>query len=191
LRHAESSGEGCHLDISMSDNIFAWQYTAMAMQHAGTPAKPGAELNTGGSPRYQVYRTSDDRFIAAAPMEQVFWNNFCEVIGLPAPYRDDSADPAGCIDAVRTIMASRTEKQWLAAFAGRDVCCSPVNDVGAAMSDPHFRARGLFEAVVTSAGHSMPALPVPLAPVFRQSPRAVPSPRYEPTPDTDSGAGWA
>jgi hypothetical protein len=36
--------------------------------------------------------------------------------------------------------------------------------------DPHFVGRGLFDAILSDhSGRSMPALPVPLAPVFRAS----------------------
>lgn len=182
LRHAEATGEGCQLDISMTDNLFAWQYTALALAHAGDAAKPGGELNTGGSPRYQVYRTKDDRFIAAAPMEQVFWDNFCEAIELPCELRNDSVDPARCIVEIRKIFLSRTLAQWLEAFAGRDVCCSPVVDTGAAIADQHFISRGLFSSSVTSGGRSMPALPVPLAPVFRPQQAARASPTYQSAP---------
>jgi alpha-methylacyl-CoA racemase len=38
-----------------------------------------------------------------------------------------------------------------------------------AVRDPHFVGRGLFAGVLTdSAGRFIPALPVPLAPVFRE-----------------------
>jgi hypothetical protein len=33
---------------------------------------------TGGSPRYQIYPTKDNRHVAAAPLEQKFWESFCE-----------------------------------------------------------------------------------------------------------------
>ncbi len=49
---------------------------------AGQWPRPGGELVTGGSPRYRIYRTADDRFVAAAPLEQKFWENFCAAIGL-------------------------------------------------------------------------------------------------------------
>jgi crotonobetainyl-CoA:carnitine CoA-transferase CaiB-like acyl-CoA transferase len=39
-----------------------------------------------------------------------------------------------------------------------------------AVRDPHFVGRGLFASVLgDGAGRSIPALPVPLAPVFRET----------------------
>jgi alpha-methylacyl-CoA racemase len=178
LRHAERTGTGCKLDIAMADNIFAWQYTALALASIGQEAKPGGELNTGGSPRYQIYPTADGRFIAAAPMEQIFWNNFCDVIGLDQALRDDLAAPAKTMAAVEAIIAQRTGAEWAQLFAGRDVCCSVVLSVNEALADPQFHARRLFEPTVTSGDKIMPALPVPLAPIFKQAPDCKRSPDY-------------
>jgi alpha-methylacyl-CoA racemase len=178
LRHAESSGVGCKLDVSMSDNLFAWQYTPLALSFVGQQSKPGSELNFGGSPRYQLYPTADGRYLAAAPMEQKFWDAFCELIGLEAALRDDSRDPGKTMAAVERIIAQRTSTQWRETFAGMDVCCSIVLTMNEALADPHFTERGLFKSTVKSGAATMPALPVPLAPVFRQPPGCEDSPDY-------------
>jgi alpha-methylacyl-CoA racemase len=178
LRHAESTGEGCRLDVSMSDNLFAWQYTALALTSLGREPKPGKELTTGGSPRYQLYRTADARYLAVAPLEQHFWDNFCELIGLDAALRNDSHDPEKTIAAVAEIIARRTSDEWQHVFSGKDVCCSTVLTTAEALEDPHFHARGLFNATVTSGRSAMPALPVPIAPVFRSPPEPRAAPEY-------------
>ena len=41
---------------------------------------------SGGSPRYNIYKTSDNAYLAAAPLEDRFWKKFCEVIELPKKY---------------------------------------------------------------------------------------------------------
>jgi crotonobetainyl-CoA:carnitine CoA-transferase CaiB-like acyl-CoA transferase len=177
LRQRDRTGEGCRLDVSMSDNLFAFMYWAIGRGVvAGEWPRPGAELVTGGSPRYNVYRTRDGRFVAAAPLEDRFWSQFCDLIVLDPARRDDSADPAASIEAVASIIASRTAEEWRAAFEGRDVCCCVVATVEEALADPHFRGRGLFERRVTSAGESAPALVVPVADAFRDPARDVGSP---------------
>jgi len=46
------------------------------------------------------------------------------------------------------------------------------------MRDPHFVARGLFDHKVESAsGKIMPALPLPIAPEFRDAPGAKKAPK--------------
>jgi len=47
------------------------------------------------------------------------------------------------VNEVRETMRRRTRDQWLTLFADADVCLTPVNDLDAALSDPHARARGV------------------------------------------------
>lgn len=167
LRHAAATGSGCHLDVAMTDNLFAWQWWAFGLLAAGRSPKPGRELLTGGSPRFQVYRTADDRFVAAAPLEQRFWERFCALIDLPESLRDDSSDPEATRSAVASIIAAAPAAHWRRRFAGQDCCCNFVVSPAAAMADLHFRERGLFDAEIAAGGQRLPALPVPLAPSLR------------------------
>lgn len=172
LRRAEATGEGCKLDIAMCDGLFAWQYWAIGQGAlTGDWPRPGGERLTGGSPRYRLYRTADRRFVAAAPLEQRFWDNFCEAIGLEAEMRDDAKDPEATGAAVAAIIGARPAAHWRGLFEGRDVCCNIVRSVQAALDDPHYRARGLFDAGLKAGDTRLPALPVPLAPVFREPAR--------------------
>lgn len=171
LQRRASSGEGCRLDVSMSDNLFPFMYWAMGSGLvAGNWPRPGGELVTGGSPRYRVYRTSDDRFVAAAPLEDRFWKNFCDMIGLGEALRDDRRDPRATADAVSSLIGARAAAHWEAAFAGKDLCCSVAVTVEEAMRDPHFVARGLFAWGLAAGGRRIAAVPVPLAPEFRAAP---------------------
>jgi alpha-methylacyl-CoA racemase len=168
LRQVELTGEGCFLDVAMCDNLMAWGYAAIGKAAAGgLRTQAGGEMFTGGSPRYQIYRTADDRFLAAAPLEPKFWARFCELIGLDAAFRDDSIDPAATAGAVAAIISQAPASHWETLFGGEDVCCNLVRNMAAALQDPHFKARGLFEARVAGPAGELPALPVPLAPALR------------------------
>lgn len=168
LRTCDATGEGCKLDIAMSDGMFTFMYWAIGAGHAtGHWPRPGGELVTGGSPRYRVYRTSDDRFVAAAPIEQRFWENFCELIELPQVLRDDTKDSQATTDAVATRIATRSGEQWERAFEGNDVCCCVATNLEDALKDEHFVQRGLFDATVRVGNAALPAIPVPIAPALR------------------------
>ncbi|MBL27876.1 MAG: CoA transferase, partial [Rhodospirillaceae bacterium] len=127
----------------------------------------GKALTTGGSPRYRIYRTADGRFVAAAPLEQKFWEAFCAVIDLPAPLRNDAADPEATGAAVSRIIAGRSAEEWTERFAGVDCCATIVASLQEALADRHFRARGLFDRDLSADGRAIPALPVPVVPPFR------------------------
>ena len=171
LLQRERTGEGAHLDISMSDNIFTFLYWALGNgMVAGDWPEPGGELVTGGSPRYNIYRTADGRYVAAAPLEERFWQNFCDLLELEDKLRDDSKDPDATIAAVAERIALHPASHWQERFEGHDVCCSVVRSVREAMEDEHFNSRGLFDWVVESGtdGRGIPALPVPVMPEFRR-----------------------
>ena len=170
LRARDASGQGCKLDIAMGDNLFTFLYWAMGNGlAAGEWPKPGGELVTGGSPRFFVYRTRDDKFIAAAPLEQKFWENFCDAIQLDAQYRDDAKDAKATKRAVAQRLREKTAGEWQAIFTGKDLCCSVVASMQEALNDAHFKARGLFDRKVTADGRFVIALPVPVANVFRNA----------------------
>ncbi|WP_395063344.1 CaiB/BaiF CoA transferase family protein [Paraburkholderia silvatlantica] len=168
LRERDRTGKGTRLDISMADNLFTFHYWSIGSGTSGGGwPKPGAELVTGGSPRYHVYKTADSRYLAAAPVEERFWQRFCQIIGLPQELRDPEVDKKAAIAEVQRRIAERTAAYWCDVFAGQDVCCSIVTTLEEAMDDPHVIARGLFDHRVKSGSVALPALPVPVAPVFR------------------------
>lgn len=170
LRSRDAQGQGQHLDIAMADNLFTLMYWGLGNGFAaGAWPTAGGDTVTGGTARYQIYRTSDGRYLAAAPLEQKFWQNFLQVIDA-AHLIDDAADPAGVRTAIATIIASRTAHEWEQRFTGVDACVCVVRSLEQAVAHPHFDARGLFHASVTVAdGQTLPALPVPVVPALRSS----------------------
>jgi crotonobetainyl-CoA:carnitine CoA-transferase CaiB-like acyl-CoA transferase len=174
LRERETTGRGRRLDVAMADHLFTFMYWALGKGLAtGEWPRPGGELITGGSPRYQIYRTRDGRFLAAAPLEQKFWENFCEAIELAPQWRDDAHDLRGTREAVAERVALRTSAEWRDKFMGKDVCCAIVASLEEALADPHFRVRGLFAPQLAADGREISALPVPVDPAFRSKPAVL------------------
>jgi hypothetical protein len=163
LRQRDIDGEGSWLDISITDNLFTFPYNAVARGvGCGKWPKPGGERLTGGSPRYQLYRASDGRFIAVAALEQRFWTVFCEAIGLAAIWFDDRRDPAGTRAAVAELIGYHDSNYWRGLFDGKDACAAVVNTMQEAAAHPHFRMRGLSDRLIRDGTRSAPALRVPL-----------------------------
>ncbi len=169
LRERDRSGNGAYLDIAMTEGVLPFMYWAIGNgAGAGQWAENGAELVTGGSPRYRLYPTADNKFVAAGPLEDKFWATFAETIGLEAEYLDDSIDPKATAKRVAEIIASRDAAHWEPLLREADCCCTVVKTVREALQDDHFRQRGVFDAqLVNQKGDTMPATPVPVAPAFR------------------------
>lgn len=168
LRRRDQTGEGTYLDIAMGENLLSFVYWGIGNGiSVGMWPGGGDALVTGGSPRYQIYATADGRYLAAAPLEEKFWNNFCSIIGLTGDMRSPSADPKAAIAAVAAIIKRKSAAAWKAEFEGQDVCCSIVARLEEAVADPHFAARKVFGRNLSVAGKAVPALPLPVADAFR------------------------
>ncbi len=145
LRQRDATGEGCLIDVSMTESVFPFAYWAIGTGlGAGHWPADGGDRLTGGSPRYHLYETRDGRLAAVASLEQKFWASFTAAIGLEPEFIDDRRDPKATIARVAEIIAGKTAAEWLPVFDKADCCCSIVQDIRAALDDPHFKARGVF-----------------------------------------------
>lgn len=166
LRSRDQNGTGCHLDVSMSDNLFPLMYWGLGAGWAtGQWPRAGDELVTGGSPRYQIYQTADNKYLAAAPLEDKFWNNFLTILGTPE--LEHIENPALVKASVAKTIAQHPAAYWLEKFEGKDTCVTQVIGLEQAVEDPHFKARGVFDrGLQTPDGQRIPALPTPISSVF-------------------------
>jgi alpha-methylacyl-CoA racemase len=169
LRQRDLTGRGCHIDVAMTDGLLPFLYWGIGNAASrGQWPRPGRDLLSGGSPRYQIYPTQDGRYLAAAPLEDKFWANFCDAIGLPEALRDDSKDPDATRNAVAAIISAGHSADWLERFAGKDVCCNLVRTLQEAMQSPQFLARGVFRRCVIGArDDALPAVSVPISEPLR------------------------
>ncbi len=166
LRKRDLDGTGCHIDVSMSDNLFPLMYWGLGNGWTANQwPTPGSDLVTGGSPRYQVHQTSDNKYLACAPIEEKFWVNFLSVLGATALHHEENS--ALVKASIAKIIAAQTAKYWMEQFSKLDTCVSEIVGLEHAVQDPHFIARGLFERSITSAqGITMAALPTSVSKVF-------------------------
>ena len=118
-----------------------------------------------------MYTTSDNRFVAAAPLEQKFWEAFVKAIRLDAALHDDALDPTVTKRRVAEIIGEHTASYWEQRLGDADCCCSIVRTLEEALTDTHFVERGLYShTLLGHATDSIPALPVPIAARFRDIP---------------------
>ncbi|WP_225824034.1 CaiB/BaiF CoA transferase family protein [Streptomyces naphthomycinicus] len=190
LRQSEQTGQGGHVEISMTHNLqtLAYGYVATHQAGGGWP-RPGAELLTGGSPRYHIYPTADGRHIACAALEQKFWERLTVLVGLPERFRDDTGREQAVIAELTALFAARPADHWRRLFDGEDVCTVVVatwdEAVDAGLVDVAAPER---VARPDRTGASFPALPSPVVPGLRRVGDTLPYPALVPLPD---GRLWA
>jgi alpha-methylacyl-CoA racemase len=183
LRQRDLTGEGCHLDIAMTDAMFTFAWRALAgLWASGSLATSGQSELTGGTARYHLYPAKGGGIVACAALEDHFWQRFVAVIGLDEKLRDDTRDQAATIAAVAAVIATRSAAEWAPVFAKADCCVTIMRSLEEALADPHFVARGLFAYRVKGGqGATLTALPVPVDPQFREpagSEKASPPPLF-------------
>jgi crotonobetainyl-CoA:carnitine CoA-transferase CaiB-like acyl-CoA transferase len=146
------------IDVSIHEAALQWMVFPSARHLvAGTHGDVRQLPLRGEAARYNLYETSDGKWLALGALEAKFWVAFCERIGRPdlAPLHDVPGDEqARAVREVRELMRTRTRDEWLAHFAGLDVCLTPVHSLEEALADPHVEARGLVrrEGGVTYIG---------------------------------------
>jgi alpha-methylacyl-CoA racemase len=193
LRRRDLTGEGCRIDVAMSDAMFTFAWLALAEGFA-TGRFPGSQENmlAGGSPRYALYVTAADKFLAVGALEPKFWAAFCHGIGLPERLRDDRNDPGATRAAIIALVRRKTADEWCQILEPLDCCATILSSLEEAVADPQFRDRGLFAVRAVGAdGQTMPAVAVPIAPDLRRprlEPRPVPPIGMEPAVESVTAA---
>ena len=170
LRKRDFNNEGSYIDISMSDNLFPFMFWGLGSGFSKNkwPGNSDGVLS-GGSPRYNIYKTSDGGYVAAAPLEDRFWNKFCKAIELPKKFINMQNNQQIVIKEIRKIIALNDKNYWSEVFKKADCCCSIVKSIEEAVNDHHFKVREIFSnKIVNNLGEEIPALPIPVDKQFRK-----------------------
>ena len=170
LRKRDLNKEGSYIDLSMTENLFPFMFWGLGsgFAHNKWPGNSDGVLS-GGSPRYNIYKTSDGSYVAAAPLEDRFWNKFCEAIELPKKFIKMQNDQEKVIQEIRKIIGQKEKNYWLDVFNKADCCCSIVKSIEEAINDNHFKVRKIFEnKIINNLGEEIPALPIPVDMQFRK-----------------------
>ena len=164
LQRRAQTGEGAYLDISMTDCLFPLMFWCLGLGWgSGDWPHSGQQLLTGGSPRYQVYRTRDHRYLAVAALEERFWQVFCDTIQFEADAESERKEPKEMIAKIAQIIQSKSAEEWTRLFDGKDACSVIANTLEEAVQDAHYRVRGVFERQIeTESGELISALPLPV-----------------------------
>ena len=170
LRKRDLNKEGSYIDLSMTENLFPFMFWGLGsgFAHDKWPGNSDGVLS-GGSPRYNIYKTSDGSYVAAAPLEDRFWNKFCEAIELPKKFIKMQNDQEKVIHEIKKIIGLQNKNHWVEVFNKADCCCSIVKSIEEAINDNHFKVRKIFEnKIINNLGEEIPALPIPIDMQFRK-----------------------
>lgn len=148
LCEARESGQGQTVDAAMIDGAASLMTSAYALWAAGISDGPrGENILDSGAHFYDVYETSDGRYVSIAPVEPKFYAELLERIGFDpadAPHSADRADWPASKARLAALFRTRTRDEWREILEGTDACFAPVLGMDEAHRHPHNAARSTF-----------------------------------------------
>jgi alpha-methylacyl-CoA racemase len=166
LTHSRQTGEGQVVDAAITDGVAHLMAMPVTMQQAGVwDGRRGTSMLGGAAPFYDVYETSDGRWMSVGGLEHRFWKIMGEQLDVELPDRNDLNEWPALRKTLAETFAQRTQAEWAEIFDGTDACVAPVVPLTEAYEHPHNVARGTY---VERDGLTQPA----------------PAPRFSATPAT-------
>ncbi|WP_238419268.1 CaiB/BaiF CoA-transferase family protein [Gordonia sp. 'Campus'] len=172
LHERERSGRGQVIDAAMVDGAGLLAQLQWSWKAAGRWAsRDEGNLLDGSAPFYATYRCADGKFVAVGALEEKFWRNVVETLGLgDLPDRWDRSAWPVISAALAARFGTRSRDEWAATFDAVDACVTPVLDFDEAVTDPvavqrgsHVRVDGAVQAA-PAPRFSRSELRVPVAP---------------------------
>jgi crotonobetainyl-CoA:carnitine CoA-transferase CaiB-like acyl-CoA transferase len=173
----QQTGQGQHLDVSMTDCVFSLNALAGAGYLACGVAPEWENQMLNGGSFYDYYRTRDGRWMSVGSLEPAFMQALCETLGRPelaaqglSPHPDQQRQ-------LKQQLQAEFQKHDFAElcrlFAGVDACVEPVLSLEETLRHPQLAARDVVTLVPRGDGSSQAQMACPLK--FSQG---LPEPRH-------------
>jgi len=143
LVEARGSGQGQVVDAAIVDGAAHLTTMLLGALAAGNwKQERGTNLLDTGAPFYDVYETSDAKYMGVGAIEPQFYDELIRLLEISPPDRYDLASWPDLRKVLAETFAQRTQAEWTEVFDGSDACVSPVLPL--AGEHPHLVARGTF-----------------------------------------------
>jgi alpha-methylacyl-CoA racemase len=148
LLSARLTGEGQVVDAAMVDG----SASMMAMTHSFLnlglwKEERGMNILDSGAHFYEVYETSDQKYVAVGAVEAKFYEALLVGLGLAGvdlPSQMDRSQWPAMKERFATLFGSRTRDEWSLIFRDVDACVTPVLSPREAATHPFNTARDVF-----------------------------------------------
>jgi alpha-methylacyl-CoA racemase len=151
LLEAQKSGKGQVVDAAMVDGASSLMTAIYGIKAAGMwTNNRGENLLDTGAHFYEVYETSDGKFVSIGSIEAKFYEELLDLSGLKGqelPNQMDRTAWPALKNQLTKIFKSKTRDEWCKIMEGSDVCFAPVLSMEEAPKHAHNRQRGTFVEV--------------------------------------------
>jgi formyl-CoA transferase len=157
LRHAEKTGQGQHVDISLIETqLAALVNIGSNYLVSGTVPPRLGNLHANIVP-YQNFRASDGEFILAVGNDRQY-QALCKLIDRLDLFEDErfNTNPERVknrellVPILQEIFLHRSSADWVDDLLKLGIPTGLINNVAEALEDPHIQARGLIQETVLS-----------------------------------------
>ena len=157
VMQARSTGQGQHVDVSMTDCSLVLLANLISRYPDPNKVPPRGTRRAD----LGLWQCADGAWLVTTDMEPRYWRAFCDAMGRPE-FAELQMDPSRR-DMIRTelaaIFATRTRSEWLAHLEAAGTQFAPVNSLAEALKEPHLLERGMVIALDAPDGPIMQAGP--------------------------------
>ncbi len=146
LRHAQHTGQGQEIDISLYNVAMTLMPGAASLYFgSGFVAERGNNWLTGANANYNIYATKDGRYLAVGCLEKKFWANLCNVLQRTdmVDAVDDNSRHTWLKQQLAQEFLKHTLAEWQELLKGRDTCVTPVLDFAEAVAAEQTQANDM------------------------------------------------
>jgi len=149
LFEARRSGQGQVVDAAMVDGAALLMAPIYGLEKMGRwdGDNRGVNLLDTGAHFYEVYETSDGKYISLGSIEPQFYALLLEKSSVDVEEFSDQHNKdkwRGYKDKFETLFKTKTRDEWCEIMEYTDICFAPVLSMNEAHAHPHNQARGTF-----------------------------------------------
>ncbi len=183
---AQATGQGQVVDAAMIDGAASLMTMTHSFLNSGLwQEERGTNLLDTGAHFYEVYETSDQKYMAVGAIEKKFYQELLKGLQLnedELPNQMDRSQWRPMKERFAKLFAEKTRDEWTAIFEDVDACVTPVLSPSEAGEHRHMKARQVIEGAIPQ--------PQP-APRFSKTPGAISRAPMTPGSGTSEGlAAW-
>jgi crotonobetainyl-CoA:carnitine CoA-transferase CaiB-like acyl-CoA transferase len=173
----DRTGKGQQIDISMTDTMVSLLSLVLFLQQR-SPEDPkrGDMLLSHRYACYNIYETSDGRYLSLGAVENRFWKTLCEHLGVPeyASLQFDENRRSEILGFMTRAFKQKSLAQWESELANLDVCWGPVRNLNEVLQDPLFLERDMVVAIRDTDGKQARTFGIPVK--LSQTPGSIRTP---------------
>ena len=159
----QRTGKGQYIDISMTDGMVGFLPAALFFrQLTGQEPRRADALLSHRYACYNTYETADGRYLSIGAVENRFWKQLCDTLGVSEyaslQYDDQRRDEI--LQYMRKTFKQKTLDEWDAILNDLDICWGKIQSTREMLEDPLFQEREMVVEIEGPDGNKLQTLGV-------------------------------